>query len=160
MKRDDRLRMLSWDHHHGLVMSLRIERELPGATAEAAAALYSDLIAFWTAGLLTHFRTENECLLARLIRHVPADHEAVRRTQLDHLSLEGLVATMRDTADEGSRNAALAEFGANLKTHIRWEESVLFELTQEQLTEGEMDALGADINERIPEVVPAPGELR
>ena len=156
MKRDDRLRMLSWDHHHGLVMSLRIERELPEADSEGLAALYSDLLSFWSAGLLPHFRTENECLLARLIRHVSAEHEAVRITQRDHLSLEGLVATMRDTGEEQVRRSALAEFGAKLKSHIRWEESVLFQVTQEQLAEAEMDALGADINERHPEVVPAP----
>lgn len=159
MKRDDRLRMLSWDHHHGLVMSLRIERELPGADADGLSALYADLVSFWAAGLLPHFRTENECLLARLVRHLPAEDEAVRKTQMDHLSLEALVVRMRDTSDDGGRRAALAEFGAALKAHIRWEESVLFEVTQQQLTEAEMDALGADINERHPEVVPAPGGI-
>jgi O-methyltransferase involved in polyketide biosynthesis len=160
MKRDDRLRMLSWDHHHGLVMSLRIERELPNATPEALSRLYSDLIAFWSAGLLPHFRTENECLLARLVRHLPPEHETVRKTQLDHLSLEALVATMRDADSDDVRRTTLAEFGATLKAHIRWEESVLFESTQQRLTEPEMDALGEDINERHPEVVPAPGEPR
>lgn len=157
MKRDDRLRMLSWDHHHGLVMSLRIERELPTADSAGLAALFSDLVSFWSAGLLPHFRTENECLLARLIRHVSPEHEVVRTTQRDHLSLEGLVATMRDTSDEQVRRGALAEFGAKLKAHIRWEESVLFQVTQQQLEDEEMNALGADINERHPEVVPAPG---
>jgi hypothetical protein len=159
MKRDDRLRMLSWDHHHGLVMSLRIERELPDADADALAALYSDLVAFWSAGLLPHFRTENECLLARLVRHLPTSDEAIRKTQTDHLSLEALVVTMRDTESDDVRRSALAEFGASLKAHIRWEESVLFETTQQQLTEPEMDALGAYINERHPEVVPAPGDF-
>jgi hypothetical protein len=148
--------MLSWDHHHGLVMSLRIERELPGADSDGLAALYSDLVSFWAAGLLPHFRTENECLLARLVRHLGPEGEPIRKTQADHLSLEALVVTMRDTRDDAVRRAALAEFGAALKTHIRWEESVLFEVTQQQLAEAEMDALGADINERHPEVVPAP----
>lgn len=152
--------MLSWDHHHGLVMSLRIERELPTADSAGMATLYSDLLAFWAAGLLPHFRTENECLLARLIRHVAPEDEAVRTTQRDHLSLEALVTTMRDTSDEAVRREALAEFGSKLKAHIRWEESVLFEVTQQRLTEAEMDALGADIAERLPEVVPAPGPAK
>lgn len=159
MKRDDRLRILSWDHHHGLVMSLRIERELPNADSDGLAALYSDLITFWSAGLLPHFRTENECMLARLTRYLPLEHEAIRRTQTDHLTMEALVATMRDTEEEATRREALAEFGATLKTHIRWEESVMFEETQQRLTESEMDALGAEIAERHPEVVPAPGQL-
>ncbi len=157
MKRDERLTKLSWDHHHGLVMSLRIERELPGASDEAAAELYSDLLGFWAAGLLPHFRTENECLLARLIRYLGEDEEPIRRTQSDHLGLEALVATMRDAGDTAGRRAALGEFGRRLKEHIRWEEAVLFEVTQQKLGEAEMAALGAEIEERIGTVVPAPG---
>ena len=45
-----------------------------------------------------------------------------------------------------------------LKEHIRWEEATLFALTKETLTEREMDALGADIAERLPDVVAA-GDL-
>jgi hypothetical protein len=157
MKRNDHLVLLSWDHHHGLVMALRIERELPGASDDQAAALYSDLLAFWSAGLLPHFRTENECLLARLIRHIPRTDESIARTQADHLDLEALVATMRDATDPALRRTALADFGTRLRDHIRWEERVLFEVTQEQLTNDEMSALGADIRERLPHIAPAPG---
>ena len=85
MKRDARLAKLSWDHHHGLVMALRISRELPEATDERASALYSDLLSFWAAGLLPHFRVAQECLLARLVGYVGVDSAAVRRTTEDHL---------------------------------------------------------------------------
>ena len=95
MKRDSRLTKLSWDHHHGLVMALRIERELPDSDDETAGALYGDLLSFWSAGLLPHFRVEQECLLARLLHHVPGDDGAIQRTHGDHLSMESLVATMR-----------------------------------------------------------------
>jgi hypothetical protein len=54
---------LSREHHHGLVMALRIEKELDDAGSNAVNRLYSDLIAYWAAGLLPHFRGENECLL-------------------------------------------------------------------------------------------------
>ena len=156
MKRDPRLTKLSWDHHHGLVMALRIERELP--LGQDIGPLYADLLTFWAAGLLPHFRTENECLLARLIRHLPLEHEAIRQTQTDHLDMEGLVTTMRDTSDAAVRREALARFGTRLRDHIRWEEATLFDLTQTTLTEDELDALGADIAERLPDVVPA-GDL-
>ena len=148
MKRDPELAPLSRDHHKGLLMSLRIERELPDADAGTLNRLYSDLIAFWAAGLLPHFRTENECLLARLVRHVPADDELVRRTQDDHLAIEALVATMRDTRDLEARRAALRTFGETLRKHIRWEEDVLFEETQRRLARDEMSALGRDVEER------------
>ncbi|MEX0801630.1 MAG: hemerythrin domain-containing protein [Dehalococcoidia bacterium] len=151
MKRDPELVPLSRDHHKGLMMALRIERELPDADAEGLNRLYSDLIAFWAAGLLPHFRTENECLLARLLRHVPPDDELIRRTQGDHLTIEGLVATMRDRDDIEERRDALRRFGETLRTHIRWEEEVLFEETQRLLERGEMAALGRDVEERIVE---------
>jgi hemerythrin-like domain-containing protein len=148
MKREPELVPLSRDHHKGLLMSLRIERELPGADAEGLNRLYSDLIAFWAAGLLPHFRTENECLLARLVHHVPPDDDMVRRTQDDHLSMEALVATMRDTRDPEERRRALRRFGETLSNHIRWEEEVLFEETQRRLRREEMAALGRDVEER------------
>jgi hemerythrin-like domain-containing protein len=148
MKRDPALVPLSREHHKGLMMCLRIERELPDADAEELRRLYSDLIAFWAAGLLPHFRTENECLLARLVRHVGHDDELVRRTQDDHLGIEALVATMRDTTDLDVRRDALRRFGETLRTHIRWEEEVLFAETERRLTAGELRSLGADVSER------------
>ena len=65
---------------------------------------------------------------------------------------------MRDTPDADVRREALAHFGTRLKEHIRWEEATLFSLTEQALTEREMDGLGADIAERLPDVVAA-GEL-
>jgi hemerythrin-like domain-containing protein len=156
MKRDPRIKKLSWDHHHGLVMALRITRELPNASDEGLAELYSDLIAFWSAGLLPHFRVEQECLLARLVRHLPSGDEAVSRTQEDHLAIEALVATMRDATGHGDRRIALAAFAETLREHIRWEEETLFEVTQRRLTSAELDALSAEIEEFLPEVTPAP----
>ena len=96
MKRDSRLRQLSWDHHHGLVMALRIERELAEPNCDVG-ALYSALIGYWSAGLLPHFRVEGECLLARLVRHVPSADPVVSQTLTDHLDLASLVAKICGT---------------------------------------------------------------
>ena len=156
MKRDQRLVKLSWDHHHGLVFALRIEREVTHASSEDLATLYSDLLAFWSAGLLPHFRTEDECLLARLIRHIPPHHELVRRTQEEHLRIEALVTTMRDTQDLEVRRHAIRQFGALLRDHIRWEEATLFDDTQRTLRDDELTNLAADIEQRLSNITPAP----
>lgn len=156
MKRDPALVRLSWDHHHGLVFARRIAKELPGASDAEAAQLYSDLVAFWAAGLLPHFRAEGECLLARLVRHLPHESEPVVRLQRDHLSLESLVTTMRDASNARERREALASFGELLHEHIRWEERDLFEVTQQQLTEKEMAALGLQLEEELPPLEAAP----
>jgi hemerythrin-like domain-containing protein len=156
MRRHPALVRLSREHHHGLVMALRIERELDDADPEAIRRLYSDLIAFWSAGLLPHFRGENECLLARLVRHVSPEDELVRRTQRDHLGMEALVASMRDSEEPKARKDALRRFGRWLREHIRWEEEVLFEETQARLNEEELKALREQLDDQLPAVPASP----
>ena len=158
MKRDPRLARLSEEHHHGLVFALRIERDLPAASEEEVERLYEDLLRFWARGLLPHFHTEGECLLARLIRHRPVDDPQIERLHADHLSMYGLVARMSDAATHIDRRRALREFGATLHGHIRWEERALFEVAQAELAEQELDALGAEISERHPKLTRAPWE--
>jgi hemerythrin-like domain-containing protein len=148
MHRDEALVRLSEEHHHGLVFSLRIERELPEADEDQVAALYADLLRFWAQGLLPHFHTESECLLARLVRHVPLDDPSVLRLQRDHLSLEALVAAMRDADTLELRRLALTAFGEALRAHIRWEERDLFELLQGSLDRVELAAAGREILDR------------
>ena len=152
MKRHPQLVLLSWDHHHGLVLALRIGREVTGADEVALARLYADLLESWEARLLPHFRVEQECLLARLVRRVPRDDEVITRTLGDHLSMAALVATARDTTDPELRRDAVRRFGEMLRAHIRWEEEVLFEVTQRTLDGKELEALGRDIAERLPGV--------
>ncbi|MCY3656568.1 MAG: hemerythrin domain-containing protein [Chloroflexi bacterium] len=156
MQRDPRLVRLSEEHHHGLVFALRLERELPDAGDAELAALYGDLLRFWARGLLPHFHAETECLIARLVRHVPDDDGRVRRIQRDHLGMEALVARMRDASAVEERRDALATFGETLRAHIRWEERVLFESLQTDLSEAELDAAGAEILDRLPKPTRSP----
>ena len=156
MKRDPRLVRLSEEHHHGLVFTLRLERELPDAGDAELAALYGDLLRFWARGLLPHFHAETECLMARLVRHVPDNDDRVQRTQRPHLGLEALVAGSRHAAGDEERRDALATFGETLRSHIRWEERVLFESLQEDLSEAELDAAGAEILDRLPKPTRSP----
>lgn len=158
MQRDRRLALLSEEHHHGLVFALRIERELPSAADEDVEHIYAQLLQFWARGLLPHFHTESECLLARLIRHRPADDPQITRLHREHLAMYGLVARMRDTTTPSERRDALADFGVTLHDHIRWEERDLFEIAQAALAEAELDALGAEIRERHPKLTSAPWE--
>lgn len=149
MKRHPALVRLSWDHHHGLVLARRIAVDAPGAAAEALAAIYSEVLVAWAAALLPHFRAEQECLLARLIRHVDHGHPAVTRTLDDHTLIESLVVTMRDAPGLEARRATLLRFGEALRAHIRWEEADLFELVQ-RAAGAEMDAIAADLAGQLP----------
>lgn len=133
------------------MLAQRIDREVPSMTSDELAQLYSTVIAFWSAGLLPHFTAEGECLLARLVRHVPAEDELVRRLQRDHLQIEALVASMRDASDLATRREALVGLGEALRAHVRWEEETLFPAAESTLTEDELDALGVDLSARLPE---------
>jgi hemerythrin-like domain-containing protein len=155
LKRDPRLVRLSREHTHALLLAQRIRRALPTAADDDVSALYTTVVAFWSAGLLPHFGAESECLLARLVRHVPEDDARVLRLQRDHLHIEAQIAAMRDARDADARRAALAEFAAAMPLHVRWEEETLFPATESLLTEDELDALGDDLAERLPEM-PAP----
>lgn len=150
MERDERLIRLSREHHHGLVMALRIERELPGADVSAMQTLYGDLLRFWSAGLLPHFGAENECLLARIALHSDPGLSHAGRLQRDHREMEDLVDAMTGAKTADDRHTALARFGSQLQEHIRWEERELFEWIQESLTGDEMDEVGAYLEAHLP----------
>ncbi len=151
MKRDERLVRLSREHTHALLLAQRIARGLPEASDDEAAGLYSTTIAFWSSGLLPHFRAEGECLLARLIRHVPVEDERVQRLHRDHLRMDAFIASMRDTDDMQQRRRWLGEFAETMRSHVRWEEETLFPSTESLLEERELDALGEDLARRLPE---------
>lgn len=151
MKRDERLVRLSREHTQALMLALRLRREAPAAASERLGQLYSELLAFWAAGLMPHFTAEGECLLARLVRHIAQEDEHVQRLERDHLALFVLVAELRDTADLELRRAALVAFAERIEAHVRWEERDLFPFTETTLTEPELDALGNDLAVRLPE---------
>lgn len=131
-------------------MSLRISREIETDDPALMEALFRDLLDFWERGLLRHFRAENECLLARLVRQIDIDNELVTRTQRDHLRMEALIADMRDTEHWDVRLTAMMRFSELLQEHIRWEEERLFEVTQRLLKGEEMKALGRELTSRLP----------
>ncbi|HXG35353.1 MAG TPA: hemerythrin domain-containing protein [Dehalococcoidia bacterium] len=152
MKRDPSLIRLSRDHHRGLAMALRIERQLSAVDEASISKLYDDFLAFWESGLLPHFRAECECLLARLCRHLGLEDALIARTQRDHLRIGELVTRMRDGADNAVRRDGLSQLASLLREHIRWEEEVLFQAVQKELSSQELAALRADIEARISEM--------
>ena len=128
----------------------RIEADILSSD-ELLAGLYADLLDSWWTRLLPLFRAENECLLARLIRVVPPENQAVVRAQTEHLYLEALVATMRDTHEVATRRDAIRRFGESLGRHLRWEQEVLFELAETELSDGDLDMVARDLVAYLPD---------
>lgn len=155
MKRDASLVRLSRDHNRGLVVAVRVQREAPSADQDGLDELRRGVLEFWRTALLPHFRAECECVLTRLARKLGAADELLARTQSNHLKLNALVVELQDGADLEQSRRLLIAMADLLRDHIRWEESVLFERTQSELTGAELQLLGEDLSERIAEI-PAP----
>jgi hemerythrin-like domain-containing protein len=150
MSRDDRLMRLSRDHHHSLVLALRIQRELPTADESAAASLQADAVRFWTAGLQPHIEAENEALLSRIAPHGDEGLARAGRLQREHRELDEAMTTVRNGGGSEERRSALTRFGSLLGAHIRWEERELFDWMQATLTEDDLRAASATFAMRLP----------
>jgi len=126
VKRDPRLKGLSSDHHHGLVLARRI------ATGSVA---LDEVRRRFEAELEPHFRTEEERLLPALL--AAGERALVERTISDHASLRGHL-----TAAGAGQGERLAAFGAALEAHIRFEERELFPAIEASVPSEVLDALG------------------
>jgi len=117
MKRDPRLRGLSSQHHHALVLSRRLaDFASSGSWRAKDAALLGDE---FDHNIDPHFRVEEEVLLPRLRQS--GWTLLVERTEADHAFLRATVAAAR----RGDVAAALA-FARRLREHVRFEEGELF----------------------------------
>lgn len=162
MSRDDRLVRLSRDHHHALVLALRVQRELPSADDRAATTLIGDAIRFWSAGLQPHIEVENDALLASLATHGDEGLAHAGRLQREHRELDEAIAAVRNGGNVAARRSALDRFGVLLGAHVRWEERELFEWMQQRLTPHELDSAHELCTTRLPAtpvVCPTPQTL-
>lgn len=152
MSRDERLLGLSREHHHGLVMALRLQRELPTASPAAVKALAGDLGRFWAAGLVPHFTAEQEALESILAARAGEGAAYADRMLREHHELRALMDVTRDARDTDELRDALAHFGVALGVHIRWKERELLEWMQRACSEADLDEVGARLAARLPDV--------
>lgn len=152
MARDDRLVRLSRDHHHALVLALRIERELPAADERATSALVADAGRFWSAGLQPHIEVEDGALLARIAGYGDEGLALAGRLQREHRELDEAMTFVRNGGGPQGHRPALERFGVLLAAHVRWKERELFEWLQERLTAEQLDEVGEALATRLPSV--------
>jgi hemerythrin-like domain-containing protein len=136
MKRKPELRILSVDHHHGLVAArrLRLAAEAPAAHPEALAAF----LAAWRNEIEPHFRVEEEELLPRYAAAAGEAAPLLRRTLREHAELRERVRALEpgDTPPSQWLEAATA-----LERHIRFEERELFPAVENALPDETLTAL-------------------
>jgi hemerythrin-like domain-containing protein len=117
VKRDPRLHGLTSDHHHALVLALRI-KEAAGRR-QIDAARVGDVRRDYDSDLSPHFAVEEEELLPALA--TCGRQDLVDRTLREHEALR-----VHLQAAEAGDVGRLEAFGALLEAHVRFEEGELF----------------------------------
>lgn len=139
MLRDPSLIPLSHQHHNGLALCVLTNRSLDkDGSPENLRRLASRIAERYDLELANHFAIEEEVLFPAL------DIPLVEQLWLEHRRLEALVDTLRQSPSE----QPVREFTALLHSHIRVEESDLFEFAQKLLSREVLDQLGAEIDRR------------
>ncbi len=140
LRRDPALQPLSRDHHHALVQALRL-REAAAAAPGGRLEVAREFLSFAARDLDGHFADEERVLEGPGRR---VDPDGWQRLDEEHAGLRALVERLRAALAAGEvAPALLAETGALLHDHVRFEERALFERLQERLGPDELAALGA-----------------
>jgi hemerythrin-like domain-containing protein len=140
MKRRSELRDLSDDHHTALVIARSCKRAASLSDAERSALSERLRVAFET-HLEPHFEIEERYLLPALERL--GERVLLERLQAEHADLRARAAGAGDSAD------CIVAFGERLESHVRFEERVVFEQTQDRLAEAELAAI-LEASARVP----------
>jgi hemerythrin-like domain-containing protein len=141
MLRDPSLIPLSHQHHNGLALCVMTRRSLAADASPANIARQAKrVVDRYELELVNHFELEEQLLFPAcgalpLISALVADHRAI----------EALVAKLRQAPSA----EMLEEFCALLASHIRREESELFEQVQRTLPRELLDTIGAEIDRRV-----------
>lgn len=137
MPRNEALIPLSHDHHHGLVVALRLKKGGPASPNDSWLAGADNqtpqLIKFADNELLHHFQLEEELLFPVLLG-LGIDEVSILTREL--LSEHTAMRTSLDAIRLSSDATSLKHFGDLLETHIRKEERVLFPLIEREIEKG------------------------
>lgn len=142
MKRIKQLRGLSVDHHHGLVLARRARKAAGTNNESKISKAWSKIKEKFESELEPHFQIEEKYIAPPLARK--GITEELDRFYRDHEMLRSLV-------EDGIKKDVinLLQFSELLTEHIRFEEEVLFELSQEILDKKTL-AIVEKIHNEIP----------
>jgi GMP synthase-like glutamine amidotransferase len=145
LRRDPALVLLSQDHHHALVQSLRLRDAAIGEPRPAAEAGRA-FLEHWRGSMLGHFADEEDVLFPAA---EAGQKEAVARLREEHAELALLVARLAEALAAGEDpRALLPAIGWLIHDHVRFEERVLFEKVPADVGPRGLAAVGRALLER------------
>ncbi|MCB0536105.1 MAG: hemerythrin domain-containing protein [Bacteroidetes bacterium] len=142
IKRNEALKSLSRDHHHGLLLCWKIRQGFKLNIEPERIKKYLDW--FWISYLKPHFEVEEQYVFPVL----GSKNELVKQALAEHRRLKWLF----ENEDDLSKILSLIE--EELEKHIRFEERVLFNVIQseassEQLLQIEIDCADKSFYENL-----------
>lgn len=135
MKRNENLVPLSRDHHFGLLCAWKIEQGIKKGVAIDRIVNYVNY--FWDHHLQRHFDIEDEFL-----PNTPNSNLQEKMEQ-EHQELKELITSINSSPTSD----LLLDFAKGLRSHIRFEERVVFPEYEQILSEGELDQIGQNLME-------------
>lgn len=147
MKRNKNLIPLSKDHHYGLLFCWKIQQ---GVEKEISYHRIRDYINFfWNHHLEKHFATEDEAL-------PELKNEALyKQMEKEHREIRNLIIKINESEDP----QLLLDFAKLLHAHIRFEERVLFPDYEANLSQSELEKIGASLAKNPKEEEDYPDEF-
>ena len=129
IKRNENLKAISREHHHGLLLSWKIRAGLKKEIEPSRVKKYLDW--FYVNHLLPHFELEEKYVFTIL----GEDNDLVKKALAEHKRLIRLFETEAATVT----NLSLIE--EELESHIRFEERILFNEIQTVATEEQLELI-------------------
>ena len=142
MLRDRCLIPLSHQHHNGLALCVLTDRSLQADDSpDNAARLAARALDRYDLEIANHFAVEEEVVFPLIEREL-GEYPILDELIAEHRHVERVVEQLR-LAPEA---ATLRELTSVLRSHIRREESDLFEVIQQRLSRKVLDAMGAEVD--------------
>ena len=129
IKRNEFLKAISREHHHGLLLCWKIRAGLKKEIDPIRIKKYVDW--FYINHIISHFEVEEKYIFTILDK----EHELVKKALSEHRRLRSLFESESDTMKN------LTSIEEELESHIRFEERVLFNEIQEIATEKQLQLI-------------------
>lgn len=129
IKRNEYLKPLSRDHHHGLLVCWKIRTGLKKGIDLQRIKAFTDW--FFKTSLMPHFNEEEQFLFPLLGN----EHEMIKKALSEHRRLTRLFENNSDL------EKTLNQIEEELENHIRFEERVLFNEIQKVVSEQKIQSM-------------------
>lgn len=140
MKRHETLIPLSHDHHHALAAIRRLAVASNGTDEERDRAS-RQFVTFFRNDTLMHFRDEEEIIFP-LVGDAPQARGTMERAMLEHAEIHAAVHSLECELEEGVAGAAsIPRIVGLFRSHIRFEEKVVFPLIESLSSEDGLDSV-------------------